>query len=353
MINWINFLFNKRIKRLAAKETMLSELEIANASKILFSVFGRYGDSIIAFKIIKEFIDRYPNKKYVLITTNQLFPYAERILAPSTVEMYHINKRKNIIRLWTLISMLKKNPMDVGFNPLCNGEDSKFFITFARKFSFYNVFSLKKAAQRGNRAINFYNRGREYLLLPEKSFSCNRAEIAGGKNVLICPFSTDKKKNMDTLSLKKLCAQICKSYPQAKITIAVTADEKLQDLKELEFRQFIFKKNLATSKNFLTLLDGIDLFFGVDSGPLHLATVMGIPSIGIFGPGAPEIVIDPASKIVPIRHEKMKGYFCEINKCEKPICIYQLFDDDIFAYDVELDFKLPIRYESDRCPMLV
>jgi len=353
VINWINFLFNKRIKRLAAKETMLSELEIVNASKILFSVFGRYGDSIIAFKIIKEFIDRYPNKKYVLITSNQLFPYAERILGPSTVEMYHINKRKNIIRLWTLISMLKKNPMDVGFNPLCNGEDSKFFITFARKFSFYNVFSLKKAAQRGNRDIAFYNRGREYLLLPEKSFYGNRAEIPCGKNVLICPFSTDKKKNLNIPSLKKLCAQILETYPQAKITIAFMAEEKPQDLKELEFSQFIFKKNLATSKYFLTLLDGIDLFFGVDSGPLHLATVLGIPSIGIFGPGAPEIVIDPASKIVPIRHEKMKGYFCEIYKCEKPICIYHLFDGDIFAYRMELDFNLPIRYESDRCPMLL
>jgi ADP-heptose:LPS heptosyltransferase len=353
VINWINFLFNKRIERLAAQETMLSAPEIDNASKVLFSVFERYGDSIIAFKVIKEFIDRYPDKKYVLITTDQAFPYAERILAPSTVEMYHINKRKNLIRLWTLISTLRNNPVDIGFNPLSNGSDSKFFVTFARKFSFYDVFFLKKAAQRGNRALNFYNRVREYLLLPERIICCDGAKIAGGKNVLICPFSTDKKKNLDVPSLKKLCAQIHKSYLQAQITIALPAGENYRDLRELEFRRFIFKKNLATSKDFLTLLEGVDLFFGVDSGPLHLATALGIPSIGIFGPGAPEIVIDSGSKIVPIRNKKMKGYFCGIKECEDPICIYPLFNEDIFTHRVELDFMLPIRYESDRCPMLL
>jgi ADP-heptose:LPS heptosyltransferase len=349
----INFLFNRRIKRLAAKETMVCEPDILNASRVLFSVFERYGDSIIAFKIIKEFTDRYPNKKYILITTNQAFPYAETILASSTVEMYHLNKRKNIIRLLNLISMLKKNPMDIGFNPFCHGADSKFFVTFARKFSFYSVFCSEKRLAEGDLAINFYKRARGYLLLPEKSSVFKGVEIDGAKNVLICPFSSEKRKNMDILSLKKLCSQIRKSYPQAQITIATMEEEKTQNLKELGFRNFIFKKNLAKSRDFLNLLEGIDLFFGVDSGPLHLATVLGIPSIGIFGPGAPEIVIDQGSKIVPIRSTKMKGYFCEIKKCEKPICIYQLFDDDIFAHRVELDFELPIRYESDRCLMLL
>ena len=50
---------------------------------MLFAVFARYGDSVITFKLLREFARTYPDKKYLLITSPQALPYAEAILPPS------------------------------------------------------------------------------------------------------------------------------------------------------------------------------------------------------------------------------------------------------------------------------
>ena len=54
--------------------------DINEANTILFSVFSRYGDGLISFSIIKEFISKYPDKHYIVLTSRQQFPYAIAIL---------------------------------------------------------------------------------------------------------------------------------------------------------------------------------------------------------------------------------------------------------------------------------
>jgi len=44
---------------------MLELEDIQQASKVLFSLFTRYGDTIIDLAVIKEFIEHYPDKKVV------------------------------------------------------------------------------------------------------------------------------------------------------------------------------------------------------------------------------------------------------------------------------------------------
>src|SRR6266850_1976006 len=41
-------------------------------------------------------------------------------------------------------------------------------------------------------------------------------------------------------------------------------------------------------RQLLALLASCDLFIGVDSGPMHIATAVGTPVIGLFGPQRPE-----------------------------------------------------------------
>ena len=38
-----------------------------------------------------------------------------------------------------------------------------------------------------------------------------------------------------------------------------------------------------------TVIAGLDIFIGADSGPLHIAAALGIPSIGIYGPNVPSV----------------------------------------------------------------
>jgi ADP-heptose:LPS heptosyltransferase len=71
----------------------------------------------------------------------------------------------------------------------------------------------------------------------------------------------------------------------------------------------------------LKLLKSSDLFVGVDAGPLHIANAIGIKTIGIFGPTAPETIVDFDWDCAVLRDIHLKGIFCYVKDCIKPICI--------------------------------
>lgn len=52
-----------------------------------------------------------------------------------------------------------------------------------------------------------------------------------------------------------------------------------------------------------SIIASTDLFIGNDSGPLHIALALNIPSIGLFGPTSPKQLIPPHGKCIVIRQE--------------------------------------------------
>src|SRR5208337_1371316 len=185
---------------------------------ILFSVFGRYGDSIMAFKAIREFMTLHPGKHYVLVTSPQMVPYAEKI--SGNLELHSVNKRKNPLRLLMLMLMLGRRKIDLGLNPWSHGDDSKFFVTFARKFSTFGTFFHT------TKEYNLYMRVREYLLLDMPAASARVPAIPDNiSSILISPFSTDITKNLGAGEVEALINQIMLRFPKAKITIALQKKE--------------------------------------------------------------------------------------------------------------------------------
>ena len=140
---------------------------INDAKTTLFSIFTRYGDTIINLVIIKEFIELHPNKQYLLICPKQMKPYVNEIL-PS-IECFAFNKR-NIFELYRAVKLLKRRSFDVGFNPWSNGLDSSFFLSFCKNFLFYKDFDRPQV-------INHYQVVRRYLKLPEKSWRINKLNL--------------------------------------------------------------------------------------------------------------------------------------------------------------------------------
>src|SRR5205814_1455849 len=114
-------------------EAIVPVNEIIGAKTVLFTVFARYGDSIIAFKAINEFLLEHPGKQYILITTRQAAPYAE-LLITRPIERHAVNKRRDPIRLWRLARALKRHPPDLGLNPWSHGAESEYFISFCRRY---------------------------------------------------------------------------------------------------------------------------------------------------------------------------------------------------------------------------
>ncbi len=314
--------------------------DILQSDKILFSIFSRYGDGIISFKVIKEFIDKYPKKKYIILTSKQQLPYAKKIINQNDIKFLHVNKR-NPINLYRTVNFLKKEKINLGFNPWGHGDDSEFFISYCKKFSFYKKFD------NSSKTANLYDRVRKYLHLPIINNKILNIPILNNINkIIIAPISSDITKNINEQSLNILIKHLKKEFIQSSIIVALPREHKNM---KIDVEKFIFAKNAINSTNFLDILLQSDLFVGVDSGPLHLALALNIDSIGVFGPTSPFTILDNNQTIKIYRDTKLRNTFCFVKNCTNPICIHDLFKNNMFNHDYCLDDTITL--EEKECPV--
>ncbi len=91
--------------------------------------------------------------------------------------------------------------------------------------------------------------------------------------------------------------------------------------KEVIVNNYIARLTIAES---LYLIQCSDAYFGVDSGPLHLASLSNTPIIAIYGPNVPEIS-------GPWRKEKITILQLDMDcrPCNQRVCIYKEKNDKI------------------------
>jgi ADP-heptose:LPS heptosyltransferase len=258
---------------------------IRESKKILFSIFTRYGDTVIDLVVIKEFIEIYPDKDYLIFCPKQMEPYVNELL-PS-IKCFAFNKR-NPFEFIRAVMLLKNRAFDVGFNPWSNGLDSSFYLSFCNRFLFYKDFDKPKV-------INHYQVVRRYLKLPEKDWNVNKLNLKKSyKKILICPQSTDTLRSISNEQLDKLILDLNKSYNNPEIIIA--------SMKESFFRngckRLKFEKSANASKLFLELMKKSTLVVSSDSGPLHIALALKKDLIAFMNSTEPQDVINTGSSLV-------------------------------------------------------
>jgi hypothetical protein len=69
-----------RLQSVGTRNAPISADELDHARSVLFAVFSRYGDSVITFKVVEEFLRRHSDKHCTLVTTPQALPYAQAII---------------------------------------------------------------------------------------------------------------------------------------------------------------------------------------------------------------------------------------------------------------------------------
>ena len=232
----INLYLKRKTKNLVSLPPSLQDIE--SSKKILFSIFTRYGDTVIDLMIIKEFIELYPNKYYLILCPRQMKPYVEEFL-PST-ECISFNKR-NFFEITKVLKIIKKRKFDVGFNPWSNGLDSNFYISFCNKFFFYTEFEKPKS-------INHYQIVRRYLKLDERDWEVKRLKLKNDyKNILVCPQSTDSTRNIPNDLIDALIFDLNKMYKGPKVVIASSNKSHFRK----NCNKFLFKKSAKSSKHFI------------------------------------------------------------------------------------------------------
>lgn len=259
-------------------------LDIKKSKKILFTLFTRYGDTVIDLVVIKEFIEIYPDKEYCILCPRQMKPYVRSFIPD--VECVDLNKR-NLIDMFKVNRFLREKRFDIGFNPWSNGYDSCYFISFCKRFLFYQDFERPDI-------INHYEVVRRYLHLPAKEWRIQDLKLKDDyRSILVCPQSTDTNRSILISELDGMILDFNLRYPNAEITIAA--------MEKVFFRsgchQFKFEKTLTSSADFLILVEESDLVVCSDSGPLHIAAALGKHLITVFRTTLPENVVDAGTTL--------------------------------------------------------
>ena len=266
-----------------------------------------------------------------------MHPYAQRLLDNKTTIM-SFNKRRNFIKLIKIISLLKKEKIDLGFNPWSGGDDARYIITYANKFNFYEGFVG---------ISNLYDRIRNYLQLPKEDRIKPSWNLDNIKRIVICPLSTAVNKSLSTADLITLVQLVRRRFPDAEITIALQ-DKEAKGINGLG-KIFVFRKSQAASARFLRLMEHADLVISVDAGPLHLADKLGIKTIGIFGPTTPLSVLDRVTQVVPLRDRSLAAVFCAV-PCHDPLCLRRLLEGDLLEHqDRDYGEVAEEQLEMERC----
>jgi len=82
-------------------------------------------------------------------------------------------------------------------------------------------------------------------------------------------------------------------------------------------------------KQLIELIRRANLFIGGDTGPLHIASILDIPTVGIYGPKDPVIYGPYHSKAVVVRKELWCSP-CKRRTCPDPECMTSILPDDVF-----------------------
>jgi len=98
----------------------------------------------------------------------------------------------------------------------------------------------------------------------------------------------------------------------------------------------LIQPKVLTLRQLAAVLSQVDVFISNDCGPMHLAPAVGTPTIGLFGPGEPEIWF-PYPRDLGHRfiHHDMDCSRCRRDFCDNPVCMQTITVDEV--YDTAVD----------------
>ncbi len=169
-----------------------------------------------------------------------------------------------------------------------------------------------------------------------------RLGINSTEYVIIHPFSGWEYRNWDVNNYLSVAEKLCERNIHT-IIIGNEADSKKIDMnlfKEKKYLHPFFNEKLSTVA---ALMKRSSAFIGNDSGPLHLASALGVKCVGLFGPASPHLTA-PVSDSNIYLYEQVECSPCEQIGCIRPgnPCM-NLISIDLVMESVRklLDNKMP------------
>jgi len=133
-------------------------------------------------------------------------------------------------------------------------------------------------------------------------------------------------KNFESL-IKKLKEHDCKIF----LVGNSNEEKKRGEYLKKEYGLYNFTGNLRI-KDLLYLIEHSNLYFGVDSGPIHVASLTKTPIVALYGPNIPEISGPWREKDVKIVQKNLKCRPCSQRRCiyDKIKCMQNIKVEEVY-----------------------
>ncbi|CUS98377.1 glycosyltransferase family 9 protein [Candidatus Kryptobacter tengchongensis] len=326
-------------------------------NKILVVKLRAIGDVLLSTAVLKNLRYNFPNAKIDFLTE----PPAKEIVDgnPFIDELIIFEREKNnLIKFWEL----RKRKYDLVIDLFCNPRSALLtFITGAkyrvgyafrgrsyaynvklkpRKEVHHNVeFNLDALRAIGLEIIDkeiYIQLNEEAEKFAEKFWKENN--LNGKMVIALNPSGTWETKRWGIEKFAKLGDIIAKNF-NAKILILWGNQKELEDAQKIfsimEEKPLIPPK--TNLKQLASILKRCSFTISNDSGPMHISTAVGTPTLGIYGPTNPYAQGPYGEKHLWVRKEDLECIACNLTKCPiGNICMKDLTVETVFEAFLKL-----------------
>ena len=326
------------------------EIDNLNIKKILCIKPRGIGDIVLSTIILDNLVTYFPNVKIDYLTET----FAKHAVSNNPMVNKVLTMRKTEFPLW-VASRIRKEKYDMVLDLWSNPRSAqitflsgiKYRVGFAyrgRKYA-YNILAT---SGRGNQHSAEHNleilKAIEVPIISKKIYYyVNEKDDQFGKEFVKNNFNENEKvigiipaggwpsKRCDASKWVEICKTINDKYNQTKFLILWgPGDENDADY----INKHLPSQTILAPKTDLTEMTGLikncDLIIANDSGPMHIAAALGIPTLGIFGPTNPKNHGPYSENSTYVIKEDLFCIIC--NKLECPYkheCMLQLSNEKV------------------------
>lgn len=257
--------------------------------KILILRFGAIGDVVHSTELFRSIKRKYPDISihYVAFKTPSV-----NIQNDPDLEKVWIAEGKSYKQLWNLARELRKENFDLFLN-LQPGVRTRIFsimlgmpktITYRKTFKLHAVENFWQTGKKYFKDIELYKNLKLYIdkgLKGHVSEKLGKKGMVIGFNMGVSP--TRQGRRWPQSYWRELAQMLLDKYDCEIILTGAESDREfsapLLDV-SAKIRSFCGKTSVEENTALLSLCD---LVISGDTGPLHIATAVGVPAIGLYG----------------------------------------------------------------------
>jgi heptosyltransferase I len=144
-----------------------------------------------------------------------------------------------------------------------------------------------------------------------------------------CTSEYGSYKRWSTLNYARLADMILEKY-DVKV-VFIWGPNELEIVNEIisQMKQKASVSCKTTIKQLIELIRCADLFIGGDTGPLHIASTLCIPTMAIFGPKDP-MLYGPYHENTAIINKELPCSPCRDRTCSDPECLTTILPEEVF-----------------------